>query len=58
MAFNNSSNAKQQGTQYLSTAGAWTGVDAGAATQVLTSNGTGVAPSFAANPGTDRKSVV
>jgi hypothetical protein len=46
MAFNNAVNAKQQGTQYLSTVGAWTGIDGSAAGDVLTSNGTGVAPSF------------
>jgi hypothetical protein len=48
MAFNNSENAKQQGTQYLSTAGAWSGVDGGTSGHILTSNGTGVAPSFQA----------
>ena len=53
MSFNNAVNAKQQGTQYLSTAGAWAGVDGGSAGNVLTSNGTGVAPSFqAASAGT------
>src|SRR6185436_7535674 len=53
MAFNNAVNAKQQGTQYLSTTGTWTGVDGGSAGNVLTSNGTGVAPSFqAASAGT------
>lgn len=51
MAFNNSVNARQQGTQYLSSAGAWTGIDASTATFVLTSNGTGVAPSFQAAGG-------
>lgn len=48
MSFNNAINAKQQGTQYLSTLGAWSGVDGGTAGNVLTSNGTGVAPSFQA----------
>lgn len=48
MAFNNAVNAKQQGTQYLSTAGAWSGIDGSTAGDVLTSNGTGVAPSFQA----------
>ena len=46
MAFNNAINANQQGIQYQSSAGSWTGVDAGTAGNVLTSNGTGVAPSF------------
>jgi len=46
MAFNNAVNANQQGTQYLSTGGAWSGVDGSTAGFVLTSNGTGVAPSF------------
>lgn len=47
----NSINASQQGTQYLSTAGAWTGVDASTSGFVLTSNGTGAVPSFQANAG-------
>lgn len=46
MAFNNSVNASQQGTQYLSTTGVWTGIDASTSGNVLTSNGTGIAPSF------------
>jgi len=46
MAFNNAVNANQQGTQYLSTGGAWSGVDGSTAGFVLTSNGTGVVPSF------------
>jgi hypothetical protein len=46
MAFENAVGASQQGTQYLSTPGVWTGLDAGVAGRVLTSNGTGVAPSF------------
>lgn len=49
MAFNNAVDANQQGTQYLSMAGAWSGVDASTAGFVLTSNGTGVAPSFQAS---------
>lgn len=49
MVFNNSVNASQQGTQYVSSLGAWSGIDGGLATHVLTSNGTGVAPSFQAN---------
>lgn len=49
MAFNNAIDAKQQGTQYLSTTGQWSGMDGGAAGQILTSNGTGVAPSFQAS---------
>ncbi len=50
MPFQNSINANQQGTQYLSSVGVWSGLDGGASTQVLTSNGTGVAPSFQALP--------
>lgn len=50
MAFNNAIDANTQGTQYLSTAGVWTGIDASTATYLLTSNGTGVAPSFQAAP--------
>jgi hypothetical protein len=48
MAFNNSSNAQQQGVQYLSSSGVWTGEDGGTAGHILTSNGTGVAPTFQA----------
>ena len=48
--FSNAVNANSQGTQYLSSSGIWSGIDAGTATQVLTSNGTGVAPSFQAAP--------
>lgn len=51
MSFQNTINANQQGTQYFSTAGAWVGVDGGAAGQILTSNGTGLAPSFQASGG-------
>lgn len=46
--FANSVNAHTQGTQYISSSGIWSGVDGGASGQVLTSNGTGVAPSFQA----------
>lgn len=46
MVFNNAVDAKQQGTQYLSTVGAWSGIDGGTAGNVLVSNGTGIAPSF------------
>lgn len=41
----------QQGTEYYNGTGVFTGVDAGTATNVLTSNGTGMAPSFQAMPG-------
>lgn len=44
MAYNNAINAKDQGIQYISTAGAPSGIDASTAGFVLTSNGTGVAP--------------
>jgi hypothetical protein len=47
-SFNNAVNAQQQGTQYLSSAGAWSGIDASTSGFVLTSNGTGIAPSFQA----------
>jgi len=46
MANANSVNANQQGTQYLSSLGVWSGIDGGSSGDVLTSNGTGVAPSF------------
>ncbi|MDE1970947.1 MAG: hypothetical protein KGI50_05225 [Patescibacteria group bacterium] len=46
MAFINAIDAVQQGTQYLSSAGVWSGVDASTSGYLLTSNGTGVAPSF------------
>lgn len=46
MGFNNAVDATQQGVQYLSTTGAWSGVDANTAGFLLTSNGTGIAPSF------------
>lgn len=52
MAFNNAVNASQEGVQYINPTGTWSGLDGGASGQVLTSNGTGVAPSFQANPGT------
>ncbi|MES2409043.1 MAG: hypothetical protein V4509_01940 [Patescibacteria group bacterium] len=51
MAFNNAVDANQQGVQYLSSAGVWTGLDGSTAGDILTSNGTGVAPSFQAGGG-------
>jgi hypothetical protein len=48
MTIANSVDANQQGIQYLSTGGVWSGVDASSATYVLISNGTGMAPSFQA----------
>jgi len=51
MATNNSSNQKNQGVAYYNGTGSWSGVDAGTATYVLTSNGTGVAPSFQPSSG-------
>lgn len=47
----NAVDAGTQGVKYVSTGGQWSGLDGGAATQVLTSNGTGVAPSFQPNAG-------
>jgi len=46
VTWNNAINARQQGTQYQSSSGAWSGVDASTAGFVLTSNGTGVSPTF------------
>lgn len=46
MAFNNAVNASQEGVQYINPTGTWSGVDGSTALKVLTSNGTGVAPSF------------
>lgn len=42
----NSVNAPQQGVQYQSSSGAWSGLDGSTSGKVLTSNGTGSAPSF------------
>ena len=51
MGFINNVDATQQGVQYLSSAGVWSGEDGSSAGFVLTSNGTGVAPSFQAAGG-------
>lgn len=48
MATNNAINLKDQGTVYYNGTGTFTGIDGSTATRVLTSNGTGVAPSFQA----------
>lgn len=48
MALANAINDSQQGMAYQTTGGVWSGVDGGAAGQVLTSNGTGVSPTFQA----------
>lgn len=48
MATQNSVNAHQQGTQYLSSAGVYTGIDGSILGFTLTSNGPGVPPSFQA----------
>lgn len=48
MTFNNAVDATQQGVQYISTTGQWSGSDGGAAGQVLTSNGPNVQPTFQA----------
>lgn len=45
---NNSLNISAQGTVYNSGTGTFSGIDAGAASNLLTSNGTGVAPSYQA----------
>lgn len=50
MATNNSINLKAQGTAYYNGTGTFSGVDASTAGFVLTSNGTGVAPSFQVLP--------
>lgn len=50
MALGNAVDANQQGMQYLSSLGIWSGVDGGPAGQVLTSNGTGVSATFQAVP--------
>lgn len=54
----NSVNASQEGVQYLSTGGAWSGLDGSTGGFVLTSNGTGVAPSFQANSGSSGIAVI
>ncbi len=46
MATNNSVNINAQGTVYFNGIGTFSGIDASTAGFVLTSNGTGVAPSF------------
>ena len=46
MVFNNPLNANGEGIQYLSTAGAWAGVDASTAGDWCISLGTGVSPAF------------
>jgi hypothetical protein len=46
MSFTNVIDATDEGMQYLSTTGVWTGVDGGTVGNILTSNGTGVSPSF------------
>ncbi len=46
MATNNAVNASSQGTLYNNGTGTISGIDASTAGKVLTSNGTGVAPSF------------
>lgn len=43
---NNSSDIKHQGVQYFNGTGTFSGIDGSTAGKVLTSNGTGVAPSF------------
>lgn len=48
MAANNAGNIKDQGVSYCNGSGVFSGIDASTATFVLTSNGTGVAPSFQA----------
>lgn len=45
---NNSSDIKNQGVQYFNGTGTFSGIDGSTANFVLTSNGTGVAPSFQA----------
>lgn len=46
MATNNSANIKTQGVVYFNGTGTFSGIDASTVGFVLTSNGTGVAPSF------------
>ncbi len=46
MGLANAVDANQQGVQYQSSAGAWSGLDGGTAGSTLQSNGPGVAPSF------------
>ena len=46
MATSNAVNLKDQGVAYVSSTGAFSGIDASTSGKVLTSNGTGVAPSF------------
>ena len=48
MSFNNATDAKQEGVQYLDSSGTWSGLDGGTSGHFLLSNGTGVAPSFQA----------
>jgi hypothetical protein len=49
MVTNNSTNIASQGTVYYNGTGTFSGVDGSTAGKVLTSNGTGVAPSFQAS---------
>ena len=51
MATNNSINISSQGTVYYNGTNAFSGIDASTSGFVLTSNGTGSAPSFQAIPG-------
>ena len=51
MATNNSANIKTQGVCYCNGSGVFSGVDGSTSGYVLTSNGTGVAPSFQAAGG-------
>lgn len=51
MATQNAVNANQQGIQYLSSVGVYSGIDGSTAGFVLTSNGTGASPSFASASG-------
>jgi hypothetical protein len=48
MPTSNAVNISSQGTVYYNGTGTFSGIDGGASTQVLTSNGTGIAPSFQA----------
>lgn len=50
MGFSNAINAVQQGIQYLSSTGVWTGLDGSTTGKVLMSNGTGVSPTFQSLP--------
>ena len=51
VGISNAVDAGTQGVKYVNTTGQWSGLDGGASGLVLTSNGTGVAPSFQASSG-------